>query len=55
MSERILEVVHAGLVPYGEAIQQLRAAARGFRNFTCYRRAILFFLGKLGRCPQTSS
>jgi transposase len=37
------------------AIQQIKTAARGFRNFTCYRRSILFFLGKLGRCPQTFS
>jgi transposase len=37
------------------AIQQIKAAARGFRNFACHRRAILFFLGGLGRCPQTFS
>jgi transposase len=37
------------------AIQQIQAAARGFRNFACYRRAILFFLGKRDRCPQTFS
>lgn len=37
------------------AIQQIKTAAHGFRNFTCYRRAILFFLGGLGRCPQTFS
>ena len=38
-----------------EAIRQIKTAARGFRNFTSYRRAILFFLGRLDRCPQTFS
>jgi transposase len=37
------------------AIEQIKTAAHGFRNFTCYRRAILFFLGRLDRCPQTFS
>jgi len=38
------------------AIQQVQAVAHGFRNFACYRRAILFFLGGLvGCCPQAFS
>jgi transposase len=37
------------------AIQQIKTAARGFRNFGSCRRAILFFLGRLDRCPQTFS
>jgi hypothetical protein len=32
-------------------IQQVKSAARGFRNFENYRIAILFFLWKAGHVP----
>jgi transposase len=35
------------------AIQEIKSAARGFRRFAGYRRAILFFLGGLETDPQT--
>ena len=35
-------------------IQQIKSAARGFRNFENYRTAILFFCGKLDMYPQKS-
>jgi transposase len=36
------------------AIQHIKACAHGFRRFSNYRIAILFFLGKLDLYPQTS-
>lgn len=36
-------------------IQRIKANARGFRRFSNFRIAILFFLGKLDLYPQTSS
>lgn len=36
------------------AIQHIKACAHGFRRFSSYRIAILFFLGKLDLYPQTS-
>ena len=36
---------------FNSVIQQLKAAARGFRNFASYRRRILFFCGKLDLTP----
>ena len=36
---------------FNSVIQQLKAAARGFRNFSGYRRRILFFCGKLDLKP----
>jgi hypothetical protein len=35
-------------------IQALKALARGFRNGSCFRRAILFFFGQLHLYPQIS-
>jgi transposase len=35
-------------------IQEIQSAARGFRRFAGYRRAILFFLGQFDLCPQDS-
>jgi len=35
-------------------IQQIKAAARGFRRFSSFRTAILFYLGKLDLYPQES-
>ncbi|MBI5181443.1 MAG: transposase, partial [Nitrospirae bacterium] len=35
-------------------IQQIKSAARGFRNFENYRIAILFFCGKLNMYPHKS-
>ena len=37
---------------FNSIIQQLRAAARGFRNFEHYRYRILFYCGKLALRPQ---
>jgi transposase len=55
---KLLAAVRRGMSnAFGEylnsAIQTVIAKARGFRQFSGYRRAILFFLGKLDRCPQT--
>jgi len=36
---------------FNSVIQQLKASARGFRNFAGYRRRILFFCGKLDLKP----
>ena len=36
-------------------IQAIKTAARGFRQFAGYRRAILFFLGGLDLCPHKGS
>ncbi|MBI5677113.1 MAG: transposase, partial [Planctomycetes bacterium] len=35
-------------------IQQIKSAARGFRNFYNYRTAILFHCGKLNLYPHKS-
>ncbi len=37
---------------FNRVIQQLKAAARGFRNFANYRSSILFFCGKLDLKPS---
>jgi len=37
---------------FNSVIQQLKAAARDFRNFAGYRRRILFFCGKLDLKPS---
>jgi len=37
---------------FNSVIQQLKAAARGFRSFAAYRRRILFFCGKLDLKPS---
>jgi transposase len=39
---------------FNSRIQQLKAAARGFRNFANYRSRILFFLGSLNLAPPQS-
>lgn len=39
---------------FNSRIQQLKAAARGFRNFANYRSRILFFLGSLNLAPAHS-
>jgi transposase len=39
---------------FNSRIQQLKAAARGFRNFDNYRSRILFFLGSLSLAPAHS-
>jgi transposase len=39
---------------FNSRIQQLKAAARGFRNFDNYRSRILFFLGSLSLAPVQS-
>ena len=36
---------------FNSVIQQLKAAGRDFRNFSGYRRRILFFCGKLDLKP----
>lgn len=46
---RITNAVAEGL---NSKIQQVKSAARGFRNFENYRIAILFFCGKLNMYPQ---
>jgi transposase len=47
-THRITNAVTEGL---NSRIQELKNAARGFRNFTHYRIRILFFCGKLNLCP----
>lgn len=39
---------------FNSRIQQIKAAARGFRNFANYRARILFFLGALNLAPSPS-
>jgi transposase len=39
---------------FNSKIQNLKANARGFRNFRNYRTAILFFCGKLNLSPLKS-
>jgi transposase len=40
---------------FNSAIQALKSAARGFRNFANYRIRILFFIGKLDLRPDTAT
>lgn len=40
---------------FNSAIQTLKSAARGFRNFANYRTRILFFTGKLQLLPSTGT
>jgi transposase len=47
-------VTNASAEGLNSQIQALQATARGFRNATCFRRAILFFLGHLNLFPQIS-
>jgi transposase len=47
-------VTNAGAEGLNSQIQSLKASARGFRNGSCFRRAILFFFGHLSLYPQTS-
>lgn len=49
LKHRITNAVAEGL---NSKIQQVKSAARGFRNFENYRIAILFFCGKLNMYPQ---
>ena len=49
LKHRITNAVAEGL---NSKIQQIKAAARGFRNFDNYRIAILFHCGKLNMYPQ---
>lgn len=51
LKHRITNAVAEGL---NSKIQQIKSAARGFRNFENYRTAILFFCGKLNMYPQKS-
>ncbi|HSB51449.1 MAG TPA: ISL3 family transposase [Dissulfurispiraceae bacterium] len=51
LKHRITNAVAEGL---NSKIQQVKSAARGFRNFENYRIAILFFCGKLDMYPQKS-
>lgn len=51
LEHRITNAVAEGL---NSKIQQLKSAARGFRNFENFRIAILFFCGKLDMYPQKS-
>lgn len=51
LKHRITNAVAEGL---NSKIQQVKSAARGFRNFDNYRIAILFFCGKLDMYPQKS-
>lgn len=51
LKHRITNAVAEGL---NSKIQQIKSAARGFRNFENYRIAILFFCGKLNMYPQKS-
>ena len=55
--ERILtwfehRISNAAAEGFNSIIQQLRAAARGFRNFEHYRYRILFYCGKLALRPR---
>ncbi len=49
LKHRITNAVAEGI---NSKIQQIKAAARGFRNFENYRIAILFHCGKLSMYPQ---
>jgi len=49
LKHRITNAVAEGL---NSKIQQIKSAARGFRNFENYRTAILFYCGKLDMYPQ---
>lgn len=51
LKHRITNAVAEGL---NSKIQQVKSAARGFRNFENFRIAILFFCGKLNMYPQGS-
>lgn len=51
LKHRITNAVAEGL---NSKIQQVKSAARGFRNFGNFRIAILFFCGKLDMYPQKS-
>jgi transposase len=51
LKHRITNAVAEGL---NSKIQQIKSAARGFRNFENYRTAILFFCGKLNMYPHKS-
>jgi transposase len=51
LRHRITNAVAEGL---NSKIQQVKSAARGFRNFENFRIAILFFCGKLDMYPQKS-
>ena len=51
LRHRITNAVAEGI---NSKIQQVKSAARGFRNFENYRTAILFFCGKLDMYPQES-
>lgn len=51
LKHRITNAVAEGI---NSKIQQMKSAARGFRNFENYRIAILFFCGKLDMYPQKS-
>lgn len=51
LKHRITNAVAEGL---NSKIQQVKSAARGFRNFENFRIAILFYCGKLDMYPQKS-
>jgi transposase len=51
LKRRITNAVFEGM---NSKIQQVKSAARGFRNFENFRIAILFFCGKLDMHPQKS-
>jgi transposase len=51
LKHRITNAVAEGL---NSKIQQIKSAARGFRNFENFRIAILFFCGKLDMYPHKS-
>ncbi|MDI6891207.1 MAG: ISL3 family transposase [Thermodesulfovibrionales bacterium] len=51
LKHRITNAVSEGL---NSKIQQIKSAARGFRNFENYRIAILFYCGKLDMYPHKS-
>jgi transposase len=51
LRHRVANVSAEGL---NSQIQALKAVARGFRNGSCFRRAILFFFGQLHLYPQLS-
>ena len=48
-------VTNARAEELNSEIQTIKTAARGFRQFAGYRRAILFFLGGLDLCPHKGS
>ena len=47
-------ITNAAAEGINSKIQQVKSAARGFRNFENYRIAILFFCGKMDMYPQES-